>query len=238
MKIIHGCLTILLLLTGAALAQTPPPLQTVSTSEDHAIDGGSWRHVVKRTAQPWACGSKREATSCVEHAVAIENQSTQTLECVGGFSYVSPEGVPITDPDLPALILPRTTHEMRGRITTEGTKFRIASLECRARAPYARIPVAAGCKYEMHGDPLENYYPASAMAQALEGPVTLSFVLPQKIGAATEVAVAESSLSPVLDAAAKRFVADQQFRTPCPGTRYDMRMRFKVRNRYAESPDG
>ena len=238
MKSLHGCLAILSLFVGTAMAQARPPTIDVATSEDHAVDGGTWRSTIRRTAQPWACGSKREATTCVENTVLIDNRSPQTLECFGGFGYTSPEGVPINDPDLPALVLPRTRHEMRGRTTTADTRFAVASLECRARPTYVRIKVADGCKYEMHGDPLENYYPAAALGQSFEGPVTLSFVLAQKNGPATEVAVADSSLIPVLDAAARRFIGDQNFVTNCPGTRFDMRMRFKLRDRYSASAGG
>jgi hypothetical protein len=51
-------------------------------------------------------------------------------------------------------------------------------------------------------------------------------------GRASEVAVADSSLVYALDEAAKRFVKDQRFTTNCPGTRFDVRMRFRLRDRY------
>jgi hypothetical protein len=38
---------------------------------------------------------------------------------------------------------------------------------------------------------------------------------------------------PVLDAAALRFIRDQEFRTNCPGTRFDVLMRFKLRDEVA-----
>ena len=51
--------------------------------------------------------------------------------------------------------------------------------------------------------------------------------LVKRPGAALEVKVAESSLVPALDAAALKCVADQRFTTQCPGTRYDLRVRFE-----------
>ncbi|HTU67259.1 MAG TPA: TonB family protein [Steroidobacteraceae bacterium] len=233
MKFLHGALAILLLVTAAAAFERPT-LITVSTSEDHAIEGGSWRSILKRTAQPWNCGSKAEAATCVEHALVVDNQSPQSLACYAEFAYQTPDGVRVIDPETPALILPRSSHEIRGRITAEGTTLEVTHLDCAPRAPYKRLAVDPQCKYDMHGNPLEDYYPAAAMRLALEGPVTVSFVLPRKRGAATEVAVADSSLVPMLDTAAKRFIADQMFTTKCPGTRYDIRMRFRMRDRYTE----
>jgi TonB family protein len=236
---ISGCGALaLLVLVAAAYAYERPALVTVSVSEDHAVDGGSWRSLLKRTGTPWTCGTKGEPMQCVEHAVVIDNQSPQALECMAGFAYVTPDGTRVSDPDLPALILPRTSHEMRGRITAAATQIDVSRLECRARPPYKRIKAPEGCKYEMYGNPFEEYYPASAVRLALEGPVTVSFLLTGRNGPASEIEVVDSSQVPMLDAAAKRFITEQRFRTACPGTRFDVRMRFTLRDRYLESPTG
>jgi TonB family protein len=73
---------------------------------------------------------------------------------------------------------------------------------------------------------------AAAARQGFEGPVVVSFLLPKANGEAQEVRVMESSLSALLDTAALRFISDQRFKNSCPGTRYDLRMRFELRDRY------
>jgi TonB family protein len=108
----------------------------------------------------------------------------------------------------------------------------MSRLDCRPRAPYVRIKKSAGCSYEMFGKAFESYYPAAALQQTIEGPVVVSFLLAEGNGKATELHVAESSLSPLLDTAAVRFISDQRFKNSCPGTRYDLRMRFELRDRY------
>jgi len=228
----------LLMVAAVATGHDRPALVTVSTSEDHAVEGGRWYSLLKRTGNPWSCASKQEAMQCVEHAVVVDNQSPQTLECVAGFAYQTADGTRVNDPDMPAVILPRTSHEIRGRITAEATKVDVDRLDCRARAPYQRIKAPEGCKFEMSGNPLEGYYPPAAVRLALEGPVTVSFLLEHRSGPPSEVAIADSSLVPMLDEAAKRFVNEQRFSTGCAGQRFDVRVRFTLRDRYLESPTG
>src|SRR5437868_6911412 len=215
----------LVLLAVVAHAYERPTLVTESVSDDHAVDGGAWNSLLKRTASPWPCGTAKAPAQCVEHSVVIDNQSPQTLECTAAF--VSQAGVTpaLNGPDVPALVLPHTTHEIRGPIVTTEAKIGLSHLDCHARPPYRRLKVDATCKYEMFGEPFESYYPAAAVTQALEGPVVVAFQLPKKSGRADDVAVAESSLVYSLDEAAKRFVKAQRFTTNCPGTRFDMRMR-------------
>lgn len=225
-----------LALAAAVTAAERPALVTVATSEDQAVEGGSWRHLLKRTQRPWECVARDRPASCVENSVVIDNQSPLTLECRLQLDYAAADGLRITDADVPALVLPRSSREVRGRVTASDTTASVRAAECRARAPYKRLPKTPGCEYEMYGEPLESYYPAAAAQRALEGPVVLSFVLPKARGAATEATVAESSLVPELDAAALRFLADQRFNTKCPGTRYDLRMRFALRDQIARVP--
>jgi TonB family protein len=226
----------LLLFAVASHASDRPALLTVSASESHAVDGGSWNSLLKRTADPWACGTGKDARQCVEHSVVVDNQSPQTLECIAAFSSQAGGAPALDGPDVPALVLPRTSHEIRGPIATTDTKVELSHLDCRARPPYRRLKVAPECKYQMFGQPFEEYYPATAVSQALEGPVVVAFLLPERNGRASEIAVVDSSLVLSLDEAAKRFVTEQRFSTNCPGTRYDVRMRFTLRDRYVGMP--
>jgi TonB family protein len=220
-----------LLLSALAAAHDRPALVTVSVSEVHAVEGGSWTSQIKRTADPWACGTNA-ASRCAENSVIIDNQSPQALECSAAFSQGdAPDG----GADLPALVLPRSAHEIHGPIATADTKVELTHLECHARPPYKRLAIGAGCKYQMFGEPFEKYYPASAVSQALEGPVVVAFLLTGRRGHASDVAVVDSSLVYSLDEAARRFVNDQLFTTNCPGTRFDVRMRFTLRDRYLDA---
>jgi TonB family protein len=69
---------------------------------------------------------------------------------------------------------------------------------------------------------------------ALEGPVTVSFLLKRRSGPPSEVTIADSSLVPMLDEAAKRFINEQRFSTRCAGTRFDVRVRFTLRDRFLD----
>ena len=227
---------LLLVVVVAARAHDRPALASVSVPESHAVDGGSWTSVLERTANPWPCGAAGAGSRCVENSVVIDNQSPQTLECSVAFASQVGAAAPVEGADVPALVLPRAVHEVHGPITTTDAKVELSHLDCRARLPYQRIKVDGRCKYEMFGNPFEQYYPAAAVSQALEGPVVVAFQLPGRYGRASDVAVAESSLVFSLDEAAKRFVKDQKFKTNCPGTRFDVRMRFTLRDRYLDSP--
>jgi TonB family protein len=238
MRYTPWCLPVILLLAIAARAHERPALINVSSPEEHAVDGGRWYSVLKRTGSPWACGSRQEAAQCVEHALVVDNQSPQTLECMAGFAYQTSDGTRVNDPDMPALVLPRTSHEIRGRITAEATSIQVDRLECRARPPYQRLRKSADCTYQMSGNPLEDYYPPAAIRLALEGPVTVSFLLSKRSGPPSEVTVVDSSQVQMLDEAAKRFVSEQRFNTGCAGTRFDVRVRFTLRDRYLEPPTG
>ena len=68
-----------LLLAVAARAHDRPALVTVSVSEDHAVDGGKWYSMLKRTGTPWTCSNKQEELQCVEHSLVVDNQSPQTV---------------------------------------------------------------------------------------------------------------------------------------------------------------
>jgi len=232
MRIARWFASLVPLIAIAAPPNERPALVTVSTSEDHAVDGGSWRSLLKRTANPWPCGANA-ATRCVENSVVVDNQSPQTLECSAAFDQAG--DAPVTGTDIPALVLPRAAHEIHGPIATADTKVVLSHLDCRARPPYKRLAIGAGCKYEMFGEPFEKYYPSAAVTQGLEGPVVVAFSLTDRRGHASDVAVADSSLVYSLDEAAKRFVKDQLFTTNCPGTRFDVRMRFTLRDRYLQT---
>jgi TonB family protein len=89
----------------------------------------------------------------------------------------------------------------------------------------------------MRGKPFETYYPAEAKEKPMQGPVIIAFRLDVREGNAKDVVVAESSLHPVLDGAALKFVRDQEFLTNCAGNQFDVLVRFKLRDQVvAQAP--
>jgi TonB family protein len=230
----HAGFFCLLLLSSAAVhAAKSQAMTDVSTSQPQATASGSWTYVLRRSSQAWACTKSVGGGMCLEHVVAVSNQSNETLECNLRVNFVRADGNVVGNFEGPMLVLPRTSPEMHSAITDDQTRAEITALDCRARAPYRRIAKTAGCRYDMMGKPFETYYPPEAKQRSLHGPVIVAFLLDQREGAAKEVTVAEGSQVPVLDAAALKFIRDQEFRTNCPGTRFDVLMRFKLRDQVA-----
>jgi TonB family protein len=128
------------------------------------------------------------------------------------------------------LVFARTRPQVHAWVTGPEVKAEISWLSCRARAPYQRLAKVSGCNYDMLGKPFESYYPDEAKLKSLQGPVIVAFELTSRYGPAKDPTVVESSLAPLLDAAALRFIRDQDFRTNCPG-RYDVLMRFRLQDR-------
>jgi TonB family protein len=223
-------LAVVLVLWGVeAQAAKSQEMRDIRVSEAQPTASGTWQHVLRRSAQAWACSETAAAGKCLEHTVTVNNQSGETLVCQLRVDFKR-GGAVVKQYQGPALVLPRTSPELNSTLTDDQTEAEISSLECLARAPYKRIPKVAGCKYDMMGKPFESYYPPEARLNSQQGPVIISFLLGQRLGPAQEVTIAESSLVPLLDEAALRFIRDQDFRTNCPGQRFDVLMRFKLRD--------
>lgn len=215
---------------GAQIAGKPSTLADVEASEVHKTSTGEWQHTIKRSAQPWFCAGSAANERCVEHVLSIANRSGETLECRLRVELTRADGSVAGTHEGPALVLPRTSPDVYSTITDADTRVELGSLDCKARTPYRRLGKAEGCNFSMMGKPFETYYPDEAKLQGLQGPVIVSFLLNRREGGAKEVTVVESSLVPVLDAAALRFIQDQLFNTNCPDRRYDLLMRFKLRD--------
>ena len=215
---------------GPVFARELPELTDVRVSEAQEAESGKWSYVLRGSARPWSCNDTQTGPMCTEHVVVIANESPQTLECSLRVEFKRADGTVDSTFDGPALVLPRTKPEVHSLITDAGTKADVKRLSCHGRAPYKRLKKVDGCKYEMMGKPFETYYPADARRLAQQGPVIVSFLLDRREGVAKEIAVAEGSLVPALDAAARQFIRDQTFLTNCPYTSFDVLMRFKLRD--------
>lgn len=212
------------------VARELPGLTDVLVSEARVTDSGQWNYVLRGSAHPWACNDTPSSPMCTEHVVVLANESPQTLECSLHVDFKRADAGIETSFDGPALVLPRTKPEVHSLVTDAGTHADVTRVSCHARAPYKRVPKVEGCKYEMLGKPFETYYPPEARRLALQGPVIVSFFLDRREGAAKEIQVPESSLVPSLDEAARKFIRDQLFLTNCPDSRFDVLMRFKLRD--------
>jgi TonB family protein len=216
-----------------ALATAAPWPNTidVAVSEPRTTAGGSWNYTLRRSSRAWSCDETQASGKlCLEHIVTVNNVSDDTLNCHVQVEFRRANGEPAGTFSSPVLVLPRTRPDVHTAVTDDQTQASITALDCQARAAYKRIARAPGCSFDMMGKPFETYYPPEARAQGLQGPVIVSFLLDRRLGPAKEVTLAQSSLLPVLDEAALKFVRDQDFRTACPGQRFDVLMRFKLRN--------
>jgi TonB family protein len=74
---------------------------------------------------------------------------------------------------------------------------------------------------------MEPFYPPASRRLGEQGPVDVAFTLEKEEAGAADVEVVASSLSDRLDAAAVLYTKSMKFRTACPGTRYEMRVRFQ-----------
>jgi TonB family protein len=233
MKVVSGlCFLLATTMAAAAPAAKTYNYQDVTVSDPQAISSGTWRYTLKRSIEPWACGSER----CLEHVVTVANDSAQTLDCRLRVEYRRPDGTVGRSFEGPLLVLPRTNSDVHSMITDGVTQADLRFLDCRARTPYQRLPRTADCRYTMMGKPFESYYPPEAKRASQQGPVIVSFLLDRRQGTAKEVAIAESSQVPILDEAALRFIRDQEFVTTCPDRRYDILMRFKLRDEVLAQP--
>jgi TonB family protein len=225
---VHRALLILALLAFNLPAGAAEEID-VRISESYPVEDGQWSYAVTRSADSWSCG-KSNQRRCVSQGVSIDNLSGRTLECTLHVDYKMPDGSIVQSFDTPALVLPREKTEVHRRITYSEPQAEVRNLSCIARPPYQRLPKNAQCSYQMHGDPLETYYPEVALRRSLAGPVVVAFSLVTTSGAASELRVAESSLVPELDAAAIRFIQAQRFNTNCAGASFDLRVRFRLRD--------
>jgi TonB family protein len=228
-----ACLLLLVTSAQAAHAAKWPETRDVTVSEPRTTATGTWNYHLKRSTHAWSCGDAPSSGLCLEHLVTVNNQSGETLLCQLRVDIRRADGTVERSFEGPAVVLPRTWPEVHAAITDDRAQAEIAAFDCLARAPYKRVARTAGCKFDLMGKPFETYYPAEAKLKSLQGPVIVAFRLEQRLGPAVDVAVAESSLVPLLDEAALRFIRDQDFRTNCPGGRYDLLMRFKLRDQVA-----
>ena len=226
-----------LLLPAGAQAAKFQELGDVSVSPAKATTSGSWSYALRRSSESWTCDDSGHGGKCLEHVVAVDNQSAETLECKLRVDFKRQDGSVLRSFEGPALVFPRTRPEVHATISDDQTHAEIAAMDCWARRPYQRVAKVEGCSYSMMGKPFETYYPAEAKEKSMQGPVIIAFRLDVREGNAKDVVVAESSLQPMLDGAALKFIRDQEFRTNCPGTQFDVLMRFKLRDQVvARSP--
>jgi TonB family protein len=219
-------------LAAPAFAQTVSPTVDVFVSPDQPAATGHWRYLLRSSKQPYYCHEAGANTRCVDHEVVVENETQETLECRYQVDYKSADGTLVKSFDAPMLVFARTRPQVHAWITAPEVRSQVSWLSCRARAPYKRLAKVSGCSYEMLGKPFESYYPDEAKLKSLQGPVIVAFELTSRYGPAKGAAVVESSLAPLLDAAALRFIRDQDFRTNCPG-QYDVLMRFRLQDQLA-----
>jgi TonB family protein len=165
----------------------------------------------------------------VTHSLQVENRSADTLECFGEVSYDGLNAEGRAGTELPGAFLPHEKRTFLSDRAKPDARITNATVTCNVRKPRERVSVPKGCEFHVLDAPdLGSYYPAVSRRLSEQGPVVLTFVLPSARGTPTGVAVAGSSLFARLDQAAIDYVSQMVFESPCPATRYELLVRFKL----------
>jgi len=162
---------------------------------------------------------------CSRYALEIENPGADTLECIA--SLVPP--APDAPPQRAAVLTAKDNRVIFSEVATIAQGVPDVKVECRRRQAPPPLLTPASCKpTATKVGQISDYYPAASRQLGEEGPVDLEYTLAESNATPTDIKVIGSSLSARLDEAATRFLGDAMFTTPCPGTRYRLRVRFKL----------
>lgn len=162
---------------------------------------------------------------CARYALEIQNPGADTLECIA--SLVPP--APDAPPQRAAVLTSKENRVIFTEVTTIAQGVPDVKVECRRRPAPPPLLTPSSCKpTPTKMGQIGDYYPAASRQLGEEGPVDLEYTLAESNATPTDIKVIGSSLSSRLDQAATRFLGDATFTTPCPGTRYRLRVRFKL----------
>lgn len=205
----------------------------VFVSPDKAVPHGTWRYRQFEDDTPIWCryqGNVPGPPECIIRMLRVENASGDTLECEGHLTYDGVNNENVSSMFARTVIMARETRVIMRDRAKPDVPLTGAALDCTARAPRSRPDIPKECKFQVLEAPsLEEFYPPTARRLAEQGPVEVSFVLKNAAkGHASDISVVASSLSDRLDKAAVQYVENVMFSTPCPSTRYELRILFKL----------
>ena len=200
----------------------------VSASPESVTAHGAWRFRQLRNDSPVFCRFKGP-TECITHKLRVENASGDTLECTSRLSYEGVNNENLSSVTARTVILPRQIRDVVSDRAKPDVPLTGATVDCRTRPPRPMLDIPKECKFQvLEALPLEDFYPPTARRLSEQGPVELSFILAKAQGRASDIGLVGSSLSERLDEAAVKYVKSMKFSTPCPSTRYELRVMFKL----------
>jgi TonB family protein len=214
--------------TTEELQAYEPPDQEVAVSPDRPTPSGTWRYRQFRGAYAVACGPVG-AAECVTTTLRVDNASSDTLECKGQLTYDGTDGENRSSVTALAVVLPKQHWAIVKDRAKPAISVISAAAECTVRAKRVRLDTPQECKFHvLHAPKLEEFYPPAAQRLGEQGPVDVAFKLESAQGQASDMRVVGSSLSERLDKAAIEYIASATFSTPCPSTRYEIRVSFQL----------
>jgi len=219
-------------MTLALLPCTAPgqdaAVHEVSVSPESPTPRGTWRYRQLRLDTPAICRAN-EPKDCITNVLLVENHSADTLECAARIIYDGVNNENLSSMTSVRVVLPKETRDVMRDHAKPDVAVTAAVVECKARAAQPLLNVPKECRFQVvDAAQLEAFYPEASRRIAEDGPVDLEFTLEQPQGHATAISVFGSSLSERLDAAAVKYLESVTFSSPCPGTRYQLRVRFKL----------
>ena len=169
-----------------------------------------------------------ENETCVYHRLIVENTSSNTLECYGQISFDGLDRDKVSSRKHHMVIEPNS----RKAVVTDSAQVSVRAtthnVDCKIRKPLDDSKLTPKCKPTLSSKPTNIDYSSESRQAGQEGPVLLEFTLSDKEGAPTEITVVGSSLWPVLDDAAKKYVAQSSGSTDCKKGRFRMPLTFRL----------
>jgi TonB family protein len=208
----------------------------IFASPETATPNGTWRYRELRDETSSVCGQSN-TKQCITYKLRVENTSADTLECESLMSYdgVDSEGLPRKGSV--KVVMPKQTLMVMSDWVQADALVLSATVDCKARPRRPRLNIPKECRFQVLQAPmLEDFYPAAARRLSEEGPVEMQFTLEKPQGHASDISVTGSSLSQRLDGAAIGYLESVTFSTPCPNTRYELRVLFKLNDPDPSTP--
>lgn len=181
-----------------------------------------------RGANLTSCGIMDSDARYSWHTVHVESLSADTLNCSVQFTCSGSACFPTTTASGKVVLAPRSNATVIRACMQPENAYEIKA-DCLPRPARAPLKVPANCRYDPVGPvALETYYPPASRRLREQGPVDIAFTLKDAEGFASNAEVVGSSLSARLDEAGLRALRALKLRTTCPGTRFEMRLKFEI----------
>jgi TonB family protein len=162
--------------------------------------------------------------------LVVDNQSDDTLECLGNISYNGANRDGQSSRSHPAVVDAKSRKAVLSDVAATAVIATSHSVNCKVRPRPDDSKLTPQCKATISAKPTGSIdYPIESRNAGREGPVLLEFSFSDKDGAPTNIVVVGSSLWPELDASAVKYVGQYRGYTDCKQGRFRMPLTFKLR---------